>query len=207
MRYEWWTTEEENLLKELTGKMSFQQMSETHFPKRTALGLQGKSHQMGLKGGFDHFLYTHDRNFWSIPNLMNSYCAGFTNADGNLQKDYFKFTIHLHEKDRGLLENFKDLFQYTGPIRTYNGYPGLVIHGCKEWYKDLNDIWSITPQKTFTVQPPKITDDNLIKAFLVGLYDGDGSIIALPKPTNRIRISLDGASLDMMIALVWLPLK
>lgn len=196
-QYQFWTTEEETLLRKLSGSMSFKEMQTIHFPNKSPVSLQKKALKLKLISGYKHTEYSHNKDFWKNPNLINAYVAGFCAADSNLNKFKNCFRLQIQERDRHHLELFKNLMGFTGDLHVYNGYPSLDIAGCGEWYKDLKEIWSITPNKTFTLQPPKIYDDNLIKAFLGGNLDGDGWL-SHRKEGRRMRMGFVCASLPFL---------
>ena len=195
--FRFWTTEEENLLRQLTGSMSFKDMARLHFPNRTAGALQGKSTSLRLNGGFHPTLHSHNIDFWKNPNQVNSFFAGYIAADGNLNKSRYNFRVQTAHKDIKIIKDLKDAARFTGDLAEYNGYPALSIAGCSEWYKDLAEIWSITPAKTFTLQPPKITNDDLIKCFLIGFICGDGWV-SYRSRGDYLTIGWCGASLSFM---------
>lgn len=144
-------------------------------------------------------LYTKNDNYWNEPTVENSYWAGFIAADGNLGMVRKTLIIHITLSDISILEKFKQAIQYTGPIKlikgtsyTYkfgnvSGKPAgytiinkdsvrLVIGSAHQYHLDLLKHYNITPKKSLTLQPPNITDPEMIKAFIVGYIDGDGSI-------------------------------
>ncbi len=195
--YQYWTTEEENLLRKLAGTMNFPTMQREFFPCKTPISLQKKSIKMGLISGFRRKLYSHDDNFWQNPNMVNSYWAGFSAADASLQKKRRAFIIQIQRGDEAHLQKLLDAVRFSGDIRYEKTYPTLKICSCHQWYKDLSEIWSITPAKTFTLQPPKITDGTLIKAYIIGIIDGDGWV-SVRRDGGRLRIGIVNASIDIL---------
>lgn len=157
--------------------------------------------------------YTKNNNYWKTPTVENSYWAGFIAADGNLTiqtRGAYVLRIGISESDRVLLDNFKAAIEYTGPISTAkkqiyvykegnksNKPVGYTIHGkpsvhiqiaaSQQYYDDLAKWFNITPKKTLTLQPPNITDEEMIKAYIVGLIDGDGHHNPRKKDRNRFR--------------------
>ena len=74
----------------------------------------------------------------------------------------------------------------------------LCINRVKKWYPDLKEKFNITPQKTFTLQPPNLNNKYLELAYLIGLIDGDGLVCFLPSRNNESRIGFVNAS-DSMV--------
>jgi hypothetical protein len=139
--------------------------------------------------------YARDILFWSKPNVLNSYYAGLLAADGTLYKDSRNRTslsIELTEKDKMLLTWFRVNIAYAGPLlytpsRTYTYKDGRVsnknptwqlrINSVDQYFSDLYKWYKLTPRKSLTLEPPNITEIDHIKAFIVGYFDGDGSLM------------------------------
>lgn len=128
--------------------------------------------------------YTVDDNFFSSPNSINSYWAGFIAADGNIEKTNNRIRIGLSSKDRELLEVFKQQTNFSGPITDYesiaynNGksYPSSKLGiSSKQWKNDLINIWNILPNKSLTLKPPELKNPENVLQYIIGYFDGDGS--------------------------------
>lgn len=140
--------------------------------------------------------YTYDENYFSIPNINNTYWAGFWAADGCVSQDYCEI-LTLSNKDKEHLEKFRNDIKLSKEIRVFfrkdekaiREYCSLTVYS-KQWKEDLNKNYNITPKKTLTLQPPNITDKYLIDAFIIGYIDGDGSI-GLDK-NNKIYLQIVG---------------
>lgn len=114
------------------------------------------------------------------------YWAGLLAADGSIKVNSDKSAsvkLKLADKDKILIERFRDAVKYTGKIYSSiehlngNKYPqSAIVVTSWQWVRDLKINFNITPRKTHTLQPPNITDLELIKAFIVGYIDGDGNI-------------------------------
>lgn len=209
--YNYWSEDDECLIRKLAGTMSFEKMALSYFPHRTPVSLQKKALKLKLVSGFRHKTHSHDVDFWKKTTSETSYYAGVIAADGNLHKVRSLFNWSIASKDVCLLEQFKRACQFTGNIRTYSrlkykaegskDVSTLTIAGCGEWYKDLSSIWNITPAKTFTLSPPNLSDDTLILSFLTGYLDGDGWLTARhggKHHRNTIRVGYCSASLPFL---------
>lgn len=208
--YTFWTSQEENKLKELAGKMSFKQMT-SYFNNKTATSLQKKALKLGLLSQFKPKKYSHDENFWEIPNEINCYWAGFFAADGCLLHDRIRdrksFVVSLSSKDLNHLEKLKETLKFTGPIKsysrknykkeTYKNVSTLAIHSIKKWEKDLENNFNIIPNKTLRLAPPNLNDDYLKFCYLIGYLDGDGWITI--KKDGRITIGFVSSSSNILI--------
>lgn len=122
--------------------------------------------------------YYINSNFFSKPNLLNSYWAGFIAADGNLEKNTNKLIIDLANKDVRHLYKLKKYLNFNGKIRYYKysdrsyvrlGFKNLKI--CSDLKKNFN----ITSRKSLTLKPPKGLTKKQALAYIAGYIDGDGS--------------------------------
>lgn len=126
--------------------------------------------------------YNVNDNFFSEPNILNCYYAGFIAADGCIpSRDRNSLLIELSSKDRQWIEIFKKNLQIESPIRDRidkGKYPmsGISFTSSKI-IRDLKNIFNIIPKKSLTLMPPNIEDKKLKYAFICGYIDGDGSII------------------------------
>ena len=110
----------------------------------------------------------------STPN--QAYWLGFIAADGGISKKGKCLTIELSDKDSALLQQFAHDLQYNKIVyysRNQKGYCRLKISS-KKMCDDLLK-YNITPNKSLTLSPPSILDESLVRHFIRGLFDGDGS--------------------------------
>jgi hypothetical protein len=134
--------------------------------------------------------YDYNREFFKEPNVCNSYWAGFIAADGSVDEDRATVRISLHLKDSLVLTSFASLSRFTGDIRTRltTSVKGktpmsfLEFSSAQQMVQDLKNNFNIVQNKTLVLEPPtKLNYENSL-AFMVGLIDGDGSIILPSKP-------------------------
>lgn len=123
-------------------------------------------------------------SYFSVPNLENSYWAGFIAADGNIHQRKAlwqkKLGIGLSAVDLEHLESFVSVVEYKGKISKFNNNKGKPIVSIgitsSELCGDLERNFNITPKKSLVLMPPDLGDETLIKAFIKGYIDGDGSM-------------------------------
>jgi len=137
-------------------------------------------------------IHVHDHSFFSVPNLTNSYWAGFIAADGNVPDERHLY-IKLSAKDSGHLEKFHRDIGYTGPV--YYGEReafGKMAKHCSTFLAnaervvyDLEHNFNITQRKSLTLLPPTGLKDSCSLAYLKGYIDGDGHLKIQP-PRYRI---------------------
>lgn len=204
-RIEWNEIEIEKLKELHRINMSYKKMS-TYLKNRTACSIKHKASELGLISNYRFKRYSHNENFWEIPNEMNSYWAGFFAADGCLAKssnsDNYSFLISLASKDIHHLEKLKKCVDYTGDIRTRikkdcKSVSTLQIHSIKKWKEDMAKIFSIEPIKTFRIAPPNLNNNILNFCYLLGYLDGDGSIV-FPKGRSSFNISVVSCSKNIL---------
>lgn len=213
-----WTTEELDLLRANYAANGAKELSQSLLKERTKNAIKRCASKLGLKRDWEaskgHFNRTHffDNYFFSIPNILNSYWAGFIAADGCIS-DTAKFSINLQESDAPHLTRFLNDVGCNLPeavLKIYStGYKKkdgtiaemamVALGGMKQWKEDLLSHWSITPRKSLTLGTPNITDESLKLSYLTGLIDGDGSIrINKVKNNEILRISICGGSNEML---------
>jgi len=211
-----WTKHEKEYLKENYGKVPLNDIAVTINRSIGAVYVQRK--RMGLKSltkCVGRRKYTRDDDYFEHPNLENSYWAGFIAADGCVSKmsdTYQSLNIGLSIKDKKHLLKFKKSISYNGKLRNYtkNKSVYLTIYSC-QITNDLLNNFNITSQKTYTLQPPNLIEENLIKAYIIGYLDGDGSIGWQKIKKGKIfRIKIGGASINMISWVkkmfdIWLP--
>lgn len=125
--------------------------------------------------------YYHNDNFFSDNTNESAYWAGFIAADGCIIKNRIRIKLkstdenHLISFIKSINSNCKVLHSIGKRNETIT-YSSLVSITSKKMIEDLSNIYNITENKSFTLQPPLISDTNLIHSFIKGIFDGDGTI-------------------------------
>jgi hypothetical protein len=150
-----------------------------------------------------HNWYTYDTAYFDRPTVENSYWGGFIAADGNITRSKrscnVRLRIGLSSKDHAHLKRFSDDISYTGPIRLsylkghrYNGrwvkpaeVATIEISIDEGTFIDLKRHFSIVPAKSLILDPPSLTEDDLVLAYIAGYLDGDGSLLKKYPKNNR----------------------
>ena len=199
----YWTGPEINKLKELMGKMSFDEMTK-QFVGRTKMSLVHKAEKLELSNNYRFRKHLFDINFWKTPNLINSYFGGYAAADGYINHRSFVFS--LASRDAIVLEKFKEVCGFTGDIRHYQrknykketlkSVSTLIVNTVYHWKDDLKNNFGVVNKKTLILQPPNLTNNLLILAYIIGYIDGDGWIIL--KKDNRPILGVVSGSYDFI---------
>lgn len=186
-----WTKKETDLLKDNYGKITTQELSPL-LANRSIQTIIAKANSLKLTSNLRfqgrHRKYSFNETYFSIPNINNCYWAGFIAGDG-----YIGYTgpssylyLGIKQSDKDILKNFQKEIKYNGKIidkskydkRTNKFYNKSIIKISDKSIltNDLNKHWNITTNKSFTLQPPNITDINLCLSYIIGYIDADGCI-------------------------------
>lgn len=201
-----WTPEEDSLLRELTtsNRLSYRQMA-AHFPGRTGTSLMKRAlnYLEVTRDGYVFFKHSYNRNFFSIPNPVNCYVAGFYVADGCITDNPTTrvLAMELSHLEWHQLETFKRLMEYSGSISD-SSYAGrekmcaLRLYSAYQLAADLEKNFGLTPNKTHRLPAPNLTDPHLQLCYLAGLLDGDGCVCISNQ--GRLAISYTSSSLGII---------
>jgi intein/homing endonuclease len=141
--------------------------------------------------------YTLNENFFEkIDSEQKAYWLGFISADGtivvtNKQTNSLRLRINIHEKDRNLLEMFKEDLESDSPIKEYvtnknKKFESKQVKIDINSKKICNDLFKlgITSNKTNTLTMPNIPI-NMLQHFIRGYFDGDGCFNYYKNKTNN----------------------
>lgn len=137
--------------------------------------------------------------FENIDTAEKAYWLGFLAADGcNYQRsENASIIINIHQKDKEHLEKFLSFCDSNVLIQEYSqnfGYSNQtpmckIVLNSKKMSEDLADK-GIIPNKSLVLKPPKI-QKNFYLPFILGYFDGDGSINKTSQ-YNNYSISIQG---------------
>lgn len=166
--------------------------------------------ESNLKGKGSFRYYCNKNYFQKIDTSNKAYILGFIAADGCLYKrggHQGLIQISLNKKDIQILEDIKKELNSTHPINICDNMASLSITS-EEMFQDLNKI-GIKPRKTWTINLNNIIENipqSLVKDFIRGYFDGDGSITSSDNFTNisktRIVIALPQKSGEYFVSLL-----
>lgn len=179
-----WESWEDELIRNNYPDISVTQPMLDLLPHRTLTSIQSRANTLGLKlqnvGGRRRNLEL-NTYFFSKPNPLNSYWAGFAAADGSVGRGR-SLTFNLSIKDKNHLESLVDALNYGGEIKEFES-PGYTksmmckLHiESKNIVTDLHTNFGVGERKTFSLQFPSNLSEENQKAFIAGYIDGDGSI-------------------------------
>lgn len=153
--------------------------------------------------------YFHDEDFFEkIDSEEKAYWLGFMFADGYIvdnEKRYGQdaFALTLAKDSIDSLEKFKKSIKATNPITwdtsKKNSQPqGRLLMRSQKTVNDLIDKGCVK-QKSLILQPPKNIPEELIRHFIRGFFDGDGSLIKYERTKDSTIYSINITSTYEMV--------
>ena len=168
------------------------------------------------------------KNGIHIPNLQNevkfndcifdvidteekAYWLGFMYADGNIDSTKKVIAVNLSEKDSDHLEKFKKFLNYSHELmHVFDGKHHkcrLSVTNHHMW--DTLNSYGCTPKKSLTIKFPSediFKDKSLIKHFIRGYWDGDGTLTWRNKEHTRAEMGALGTENFLNTMQKYLPI-
>lgn len=140
--------------------------------------------------------YDFKKDYFSIIDApVKAYIVGFLAADGGVDRRLTHLSVKVSKRDESVLQLILDELDHKTPIRHRIG---KVIGDTKYVQSDycfikicggrvVSDLVAlgVTPQKSLTLLPPKNIPENLLKYWILGYFDGDGTVHHLHKQSPR----------------------
>ncbi len=120
--------------------------------------------------------YRINHKFFSEWTNESAYVFGLIVSDGCLNSQKNHYSTEITSKDKCLLENVRELMEFTKPVEESRGTFRLRIDN-PVIYQDLINK-GLTPRKSKTLQFPEMPED-AHSHFIRGFFDGDGSVFKL----------------------------
>lgn len=153
---------------------------------------QGRN-SLGNSNGGRRTRYLINDNFLDVLDKNSAWFIGWVLSDGSINNSHIN--IGLSEKDNDVLEKIKILLQYKGNI-----YKCSTVLNNKRFFQSrlyMNSSklvsklteYSILPNKTLNEVFPniiKFSDEKIIKSFIQGVFEGDGSFINNDKTNYHV---------------------
>ena len=124
--------------------------------------------------------------FQEINEEAKAYFLGLLISDGNVFKDNTRrqasISITLDLKDEYMLEKFKEVLQANTSVgHDGRGYGQIAVRS-NIMAEDLAK-YGVVPRKSYNTYLPQISKE-MMPHLIRGIFDGDGSIMAKPNPSN-----------------------
>lgn len=130
-------------------------------------------------------------DFTTIDTEEKAYILGFLAADGCILtpkqcKGCYVLSIDLSIRDLKLLEDIRDIIYPNGKVRVVEKQQMAIFSlGDKVLCKQLISH-GIVPRKTFVVEVPKKLPKSLLRHWVRGYFDGDGSVSVSVSQKHRV---------------------
>ena len=133
-----------------------------------------------------------------IDTEEKAYVLGFLYADGTNNPIKGRFQIGLAIYDRDILEKIRIALKSNAPLKIKKGYnikgsnyvgsPTATLYiNNKKLSQKLNDL-GVIHNKTYVLEFPDFIPDNLLRHFIRGYFDGDGSCTIGKR--NKMKVSI-----------------
>ena len=118
--------------------------------------------------------------FSNITTVNQAWLLGFLAADGWIEKDRNRINIELSAVDKEILEKIKKEVKIENKIlerETNNGFSVVRLSWTSGIQKDKLAHYGIVHNKTYKeIRLPIFDNNDLTYAYILGYFDGDGSI-------------------------------
>lgn len=121
--------------------------------------------------------------FKEINSEENAYFLGLLYADGNISKNHNVMCLKLKSNDQYILEKFRNIMSPSSPIKISKvELPGGVTYEYSYFRINQKEICEqlishgCVPNKSLILEFPKTVPNELLRHFLRGYSDGDGTI-------------------------------
>lgn len=136
-------------------------------------------------------------NFFKTWSPDMAYVLGFIGADGNICHSGRGHSLQVACDDKDVIEKIKIVLSYEGPIYQKireNGKISYSLRICDQIiFHDLQKL-GITERKSLTLTPPRMPK-SLIRHFIRGYFDGDGSVYLNNRPyKSKLGVAIYTAS-------------
>jgi hypothetical protein len=133
-----------------------------------------------------------DSYFSNIDTYNKAWLIGFLAADGTVRKEVNTIKIGLSARDKEILEKIKEEVAIERTIKEYTSQNGFDIVEL-EWssYQQKQDLakYGVVPNKTYLENHlPTFENEKYTLAYILGYFDGDGSISVSKDGYLRFRL-------------------
>lgn len=139
-----------------------------------------------------------EKCFDKINTHAKAYALGFIAADGYITKSKYNscLGLHLHKKDEESLNFIKGVLGSSSPIyERYDG--GIMLRVFSRRITDRLINIGITERKSLTIEFDNIISNipsHLHSSFILGVFDGDGSIYKKKDRKDCYQVSIVSSS-------------
>lgn len=146
----------------------------------TAIGVRRRARFLGVLRARTIATQTIRHDYFSVLDTpLKAYILGLLAADGTVSSDEPRIRLKLHVKDTCLVELVRDeLAPYT-PVQQRAAAIQFGVSS-PQLVADLARF-GVVPRKSYCLEWPTQLPSALHHAFLLGYFDGDGSLVSMPR--------------------------
>lgn len=176
--------------------------------KKMLATINGKQYVISRKGSRGARKYNVDDTFFdNIDTEEKAYWLGFFLADASVSDNENRITIGLSIRDYDHLHRLKKSLNMTYPIREFissNGYESCEISFNSKNIKEKLISYNVIPnKKKYGKHPLLLLNNDLIKHYIRGFFDGDGSVSeTIRKENGNKRYAIEIASCQEMLIFI-----
>ena len=145
--------------------------------KKNNIPIRDFSHAASLSN--QNRAYKKNESYFDTPTSNMAWLIGFLASDGSVSSSDNAIKIELSSKDKEILEKIKQEVEIENRIKEYTtttGYDVAELVWSSKRHKDTLAKYSVTPKKTFILQPPYKLPYKYWIDYIRGYFDGDGSV-------------------------------
>lgn len=188
-----WTTSQIDIIKEYFGKKTLKQINEVLGSPCSYEILKKKCQSLGLTRDVSLVRLPHkcsyNYSYWNLPTVENCWVAGWIASDGCIswsKSGTYMLKVKVCIKDEELLDFIRNKLQtqakktyysYTQNGKTYSSVE-FRLSSFEEGAKQLKTLFNLDILKTRRLLNPNLSEKQHNWAFIGGMIDGDGSILA-----------------------------
>lgn len=154
--------------------------------------------------------YACDSFYFDVIGPNQAWIMGFLAADGSISKDRNTIKICINSIDREILEKIQAEIKISRPIedgKTNNGFYISKLSWSNLHHKEVLANYGIIPNKTyFSMNVPNWDDINLQLAFILGYFDGDGTL-SISQDNKYIRFRICAHRKEILESIVNVLIK
>ncbi len=184
--------------KYLNQRLSMAKIGKDYNCSKTVIARILKENNIDTSKRDNHKYYADYDKFHIIDSPEKAYWLGFIAADGcNYEREgNASILINIHQKDANHLEKYKIFMNTNAEIKYIIQQEGFsnstpmcrLVLNSKQMSQDLSRL-GVVPRKSLILKPP-IIDEKYYLPFILGYFDGDGSISHLAN--GEFSLSIQG---------------
>lgn len=184
-----WTKKEIEKLKRIYSSNSVKELSRIFnrsitaiYSKASALNLSHQDYNRLFMSNKSRKYTLNKRFFDNIDDEEKAYFLGFLYADGYNNEKKGTIELSLHKKDKDVLNSFKEALETNKPINSYNdtrvkrGSSRVILQLTSDHMSKALARLGCVQAKTKIIRFPFFIRKDLIRHFIRGFFDGDGSV-------------------------------